>query len=201
MSYLEDNFGLKSDLPFQAAPQDHDVDDDETIIGVSALLPSSDYAAPMRGELHGVATVERFMFAGDAILTFISKKTGKRFTFRFTRPESESGRSRPTWVKVLSGPNNDSDYNFLGTIWDGAQGRSYRHSSKSRVGQDSDSVRAVQWLLKALNVGDFTPGTGARSKLDLCTVHHEGRCGRCGRRLTVPSSVASGFGPECVQHV
>jgi hypothetical protein len=27
---------------------------------------------------------------------------------------------------------------------------------------------------------------------------HEGRCGRCGRRLTVPDSIASGYGPECV---
>lgn len=30
---------------------------------------------------------------------------------------------------------------------------------------------------------------------------HEGRCARCSRRLTVPESVASGFGPECVKLV
>jgi hypothetical protein len=28
-------------------------------------------------------------------------------------------------------------------------------------------------------------------------VWHEGRCGRCGRKLTVPESIESGFGPEC----
>jgi predicted metal-dependent hydrolase len=28
-------------------------------------------------------------------------------------------------------------------------------------------------------------------------VHHEGKCGRCGRLLTVPSSIESGIGPEC----
>ena len=27
-------------------------------------------------------------------------------------------------------------------------------------------------------------------------INHEGRCGRCGRALTVPESVASGIGPE-----
>jgi hypothetical protein len=32
-------------------------------------------------------------------------------------------------------------------------------------------------------------------------VHHEGRCGRCGRALTVPESIESGFGPECINHV
>ena len=30
---------------------------------------------------------------------------------------------------------------------------------------------------------------------------HEGRCGRCARRLTVPASVASGIGPECAKMV
>jgi hypothetical protein len=30
---------------------------------------------------------------------------------------------------------------------------------------------------------------------------HEGKCGRCNRKLTVPSSIESGFGPECINHV
>jgi len=28
-------------------------------------------------------------------------------------------------------------------------------------------------------------------------VHHEGRCGRCNRKLTVPESIENGLGPEC----
>jgi hypothetical protein len=28
-------------------------------------------------------------------------------------------------------------------------------------------------------------------------VWHEGRCGACGRRLTVPESIERGLGPEC----
>jgi hypothetical protein len=31
----------------------------------------------------------------------------------------------------------------------------------------------------------------------LLEVWHEGRCGRCGRALTVPESVERGIGPEC----
>ena len=30
---------------------------------------------------------------------------------------------------------------------------------------------------------------------------HEGRCARCGRALTVPESIDSGFGPECARKV
>src|SRR5882672_9405186 len=29
-------------------------------------------------------------------------------------------------------------------------------------------------------------------------IWHSGSCGRCGRTLTVPESVLSGFGPECI---
>lgn len=28
---------------------------------------------------------------------------------------------------------------------------------------------------------------------------HEGRCGHCGRRLTVPASIFTGFGPDCAE--
>ena len=28
-------------------------------------------------------------------------------------------------------------------------------------------------------------------------VHHEGKCGKCGRPLTVPESVKTGLGPIC----
>jgi hypothetical protein len=30
-------------------------------------------------------------------------------------------------------------------------------------------------------------------------VWHEGSCARCGKKLTVPESIESGFGPECVK--
>jgi hypothetical protein len=33
--------------------------------------------------------------------------------------------------------------------------------------------------------------------LNGCEVYHEGRCGRCNRKLTVPESIETGLGPEC----
>jgi hypothetical protein len=32
-------------------------------------------------------------------------------------------------------------------------------------------------------------------------IHHEGRCGKCGRLLTVPESVETGIGPECAKRM
>lgn len=139
-----------------------------------------------------------FMLAGNATFTLVSKNTLKRFTFKLTRPKDDPVRDNrssqpprrtlPIWVSVLSGPNNDSDYAYLGTIWQNAQGFEYAVGKKSRVDKDAGSQKAAAWLTKAL----VDP-----SKFDQCEIWHEGKCGRCGRKLTVPSSIASGIGPEC----
>ena len=34
---------------------------------------------------------------------------------------------------------------------------------------------------------------------DFIEIYHDGRCGKCGRQLTVPASIETGFGPECVK--
>jgi hypothetical protein len=54
----------------------------------------------------------------------------------------------------------------------------------------SDDVRArgFAWFWKTLNGGTF-PAT--------FEFWHEGRCAACARRLTVPQSIATGFGPDC----
>lgn len=145
------------------------------------------------GRFETATDVQRFIEAGNATLTLVSGKSGTRFTFKFTRPDPQPRRDRPIWVKLLSGADNESSYEFLGTVWiTAANGMSYayRHSAKSRVSTDAASVRALMWLLKKLNLADASLFTQAE-------VWHEGRCGRCGRKLTVPSSIASGFGPEC----
>jgi hypothetical protein len=151
---------------------------------------------PQGLELEG-PLARMFMLAGDAIFTVVSKKTATRFTFRLTRPDPEPvgtspqyGRPRrvPIFVKVLAGPQNDSDYTYLGQLWEDAEKFTYSIGKKSRVGADAPSQKAAMWLASALNFPE---------KLSQCEIWHEGRCGRCGRRLTVPSSIASGIGPEC----
>jgi hypothetical protein len=38
----------------------------------------------------------------------------------------------------------------------------------------------------------------AKIKMPNLEIWHEGRCGRCGRKLTVPESIHNGYGPECI---
>lgn len=151
---------------------------------VPAAIPAP---IDFRGQLADAASVERFMVAGKAKLTIVSARTGVRFTYRFSRPAPEPGKQRPIWVSLLSGPDNDSDYQFIGTMWPGL-GWSYRTSPRTKVAPGAPSRVALDWFLRCVTQG----------ALKGIEVWHEGCCARCGRTLTVPSSIASGFGPECI---
>lgn len=169
---------------------------------VAAIYGKQDAAAhdhaDLRGQLTDHVSLVKFISAGNAILTVKSRKSDERLTFKFSRPKDDnvsfSGRPKPIFVALLSGPNNDSDYQFLGTIFPEASNFTYKVSAKSRVSYTAPSQEFVRWFVKQLNMSP--ENIFARAE-----IWHEGRCGRCGRRLTVPESVASGFGPECINHV
>lgn len=126
----------------------------------------------------------RFILAGNATFTVVSAKTGTRFTYKIRAREVDGGRTL-YFVSVLTGADNESDYTFLGTIFDG---KTFKHSQRSPIGSDAPSARAFVWSFARIMSG--TLGADA-------SVHHEGRCGRCGRKLTVPRSIEIGLGPEC----
>ena len=63
----------------------------------------------------------------------------------------------------------------------------------SPLKEDDVKARGFAWFWRSLNSGrDFPAGF---------EFWHEGRCARCSRRLTVPESISSGFGPECIKLV
>lgn len=126
------------------------------------------------------ADVRTFALAGNATLTLCSVATGARFTFKVQA--SEDGALH--FVKVLTGPDNEDDFAYLGMIRAGA----YMHGRKSKIGLDAPSARAFAWAW---------PHIAAGSIPDALEVYHEGRCGRCNRKLTVPESIRNGIGPEC----
>ena len=146
----------------------------------------------MRGRLETREAIVKFIEAGNATCTIVSKSSGKRITFKFSRPDEQPNRQRPIFVNVLTGSDNNSDYTFAGTIWINPTGYHFNLSKKTNLTMSAPSMLALAWLLKSLN-------TGADEKmLRQAEFWHEGRCGRCGRKLTVPQSIESGFGPDCI---
>lgn len=175
-----------------------------------------------------VQNAGRFALAGDAILTMVRPQRyvdgdldpERRFTYRIQRapvPEGEDpDPGRPWFVKVLNGPDNLRDYQFLGTIFPGRFGDPivYRHGRKSRVQEDAPSARGIAWFVRHLGrlialrekLGDADmfsrPEIEERisrveNTLNGLLYYHEGRCGKCARVLTVPESIINGIGPVC----
>jgi hypothetical protein len=130
------------------------------------------------------SNVADFVYGGKSTFTIRNVNTGNRFTYKFTRKKTlKEGEEDVVFVKVLNGSDNTSDYTFIGTVF----GKSiFKHSSKSQFGADTQSSKAIGWVVK--NLQSLPQGI---------EVWHEGRCARCGRKLTVPESIESGFGPEC----
>lgn len=131
-----------------------------------------------------------YVMAGRAVVTLTSQRTQKRYTFRVDQARDKVTNERTeTWfVKLLSGPDNTSDYQYMGMIRD----QQFRLTTKSSYKADSIPVRAFQFFFKHIVAGNMPPEMEVR---------HEGACGRCGRTLTVPASIDKGFGPECSKMV
>lgn len=146
-----------------------------------------------RGKLLTLAAIRLFLEAGNATLTIQSKKSQERFTFRFRRPDDAptGGRERCIWVSLLNGPDNEANYAFIGTIFPTRSTTEVRSSARSRVGLDSPSGTALQWMLRQVYLSK------SDHMFTQAELWHEGVCGKCGRKLTVPESIETGFGPEC----
>lgn len=140
---------------------------------------------PMAGRLRIAADCRRFAEAGNAILTLVSARTQARFTYRVRR--SQDGQV--LFVSLMNGPDNTSNYAYLGYV---RQGVYFHGGQKSCAGRDTPSARAFDFFWRVISLNDL-PST--------LEVWHEGRCCRCARRLTVPSSVALGIGPECAERM
>jgi len=150
----------------------------------------------MRGRFKNAVDARQFIRAGKATVTLVSKKTGNRFTYRVSlardRETGEPSGDGTLFVGLLSGPDNNSDYQYMGRISRDVYWHGRKNPQPGDISKNALSVQAFAWTWRNLVQGTMP------TQLQ---VWHEGRCGRCGRRLTVPSSIAQGFGPECIGHV
>jgi hypothetical protein len=94
------------------------------------------------------------------------------------------------FVGLLTGPDNTRDFTYLGKLI--PETGEVRLTSGSKYTDETWPVRIVRKVLARIYANDTDAISAAGWEL-----HHEGRCCRCGRTLTVPESVESGIGPEC----
>lgn len=128
-----------------------------------------------------VNNIDKFIFAGNAIFTLESSRSGKRYTYRIRQCQDNK---RLFFVSLLRGPDNISDYTYLGIIVN----NTFKLTKKSKYTFETPAIKVFNFFFQK------------RHKLDKVglNIYHEGRCGKCGRKLTTPQSIKAGLGPVCI---
>ena len=137
-----------------------------------------------------MAVSKEFVLSGKAIFT-CELPDGSHYTYKVAKKEASEKFPKPVyWAFLLTGPNNQDDYTYLGTLRD-YEGQ-VSSTAKSKVSQDTLSFKLLNRLLARVWTNDHEAYEQHGYKL-----HHEGQCGKCGNPLTTPESVQRGIGPKC----
>lgn len=141
------------------------------------------------GQIVGRDKIRAYLFGGNATFTIVSKSTGRRFTYRVKSAPKDRGQNWSTnnqnrdlyFVSVLTGGDNNSSYTYMGEVrrtHNSVSGHTYHytHGRRSSLNPGADSVGAFIWFLNRIEQDKPT---------DQFEFWHEGKCGRCGRKLTV----------------
>lgn len=140
---------------------------------------------PADTPISAVDAIRRFVTAGRAIFTLQGKDS--RYTYKITHAEPKPGYTQGAYfVSLLTGPDNTADYTYVGLLM--LHSGEVRITRSSKYRDDSKPVQAFNWAMRRIWQG---------KPIAPATFYHIGRCARCGRALTVPSSIESGLGPEC----
>ena len=133
-----------------------------------------------RAQLTTAAAARDYTLAGNATLTLASAATGREFMFR-VRAWDRGGHV----VKLVV---DGSMPEYVGLL----DARGFRLTAASGFTSESLAVKAFAYFWRSVTSGreDIPPGL---------TVHHEGRCGACGRALKVSDSVDIGMGSTCLK--
>ena len=118
-----------------------------------------------------------FILGGNALFTIKNPKTNNRFTYKVKKHKIQD----LFFVQVLTGPDI---FEYFGLI----KNSNFRHSQKSRISDEAQSVKVFDFLITKLQNNNL---------LDFIEIWHEGKCCKCGRTLTDPTSIELGIGPQC----
>lgn len=134
-----------------------------------------------------------FVLAGKALFT-IELPAGTdhqpHYTFKVTKKEASGQFPEAYFIALLSGPNNETDYTYVGML--DKKTADVRLTRKSAYPEDSFPVRLVKRILARVWANDHSAYEQHGYRM-----HHSNKCGKCGKTLTTPESVECGIGPEC----
>jgi hypothetical protein len=136
--------------------------------------------------IYNIEDIKRFLIGGQATITLESKKTNRWFTYKI---KSHKDNESIFFVSVLTGTDNESNYTYIGTIFNNlALLPKFKLTKNSKISETSSSFVAFNYFFINLINNRLHP--------DLA-VYHNGVCCCCGRTITTPESLKTGIGPFC----
>lgn len=129
--------------------------------------------------------ITKYLLGGKSQVTLKNVKTGNTVSIRI---EAGKKKAKGTFfIKCLSEYGNHAYVGFFKQNEAGETSQLFS-SYKTCFSEDSKEWKTCAWLVEKI---------ASESMPDAVEVHHNGSCSRCGRELTDPDSIASGFGPVC----
>ena len=121
----------------------------------------------------------------EATYTLTNDKAGTHLTFRIRRPKG----FKTMLVDVMTGSCNESDYEYIGSM-----NRGLYIKAKEKVSPTAaKKLNGLRWYM--IQASRAVNGNG--SLPNGVSLHHDGKCTCCGRKLTNPESLSTGIGPIC----
>jgi hypothetical protein len=136
------------------------------------------------------ADIIKYITAGRATFTLRSVQTQKRYTYKVSAMTDGYGKNKKKvpgrfFVALLTGPDNEGSFTNIGRLVNGK----YMMVPRCHMPAFKTPSAAFGYTWNYLNSNP--------SLTDLIEFWHSGRCGHCGKKLTVPESIALGIGPIC----
>lgn len=124
------------------------------------------------------------MLAGRARLTITNPASGQWVKLRMRqRKDKRTGQPGPCYFLSLALlGDGDLSYRYVGAYF----------ADSGRFAPGRDSTAREREIAAFLTRAISQPGLLQRAEIE-----HAGQCLRCGRTLTQPDSIRSGYGPEC----
>ena len=130
--------------------------------------------------------VKNYVLGGKATVTVQSSNTGQYYTYRVLKADKIT-EYNAYYIYYLHGPDNTKDYRYIGIYFPDTP---HYHPVGDYKDIDISGWPIVMRVFKYfIDRIDNVPST--------LNVYHNGKCGRCGRKLTTPESIERGLGPEC----
>lgn len=150
-------------------------------------------------------TAKTFLLAGRCVVTLEDVLTERRWTYSirqrvdmgYVDDKLKDGTVKKRWTVVKRHPfwkvylKLAGVRPFVGTIDAKLVFRAGSGIDKRYV--TAESINMIGDVLRDLNAGT--------DRSNQVRIWHRGLCGRCEKTLTVPSSIATGIGPDCAKRM